>query len=156
MSRRPKPASAALIAAAMFFVASCDREPDHLPDIASDMAKIHDILLNHVEEHGGPAQTFGPFSSFTSMTMFTACLGGGKVMLSTAEGTRVWGSCNGHRIGGAEFDSGSGRSHCITMTVEGEVTAWEVVVTKSRLFSDRPAPDFFTAPTPEPATCATS
>lgn len=154
MFRRRRAASAALIAAAMLFVASCDREPDQLPDIASDMAANHNILLNHVEENGGPSQTFGPFSSLTEMDMFAACLGSGKVTLSTAGGIRLWGGCDGGRIGGFQFDSGSGKPRCITMTIEGEVTAWVVVITELKPFNDRPAPSFFTAPAAEPGVCA--
>src|SRR5688572_25287583 len=108
MSRRRRAASAALIATAMGSVASCDRAPDRLPDIASEMAAHYNILLNHVEEHGGPSRTFGPFSSLTAMDMFAACLGDGKVTLSTANGIKLWGGCDGERIGGFQFDTGSG------------------------------------------------
>jgi hypothetical protein len=156
MSRRHRRASAVAVAIATVLIAGCNREPDHLPDIASDMSSTHTVLLNHVEEQGGPPQTFGPFSSLTDMDMFAACLGGGKLTLSTAKGgIKLWGLCNGTRIGGLQFDSGSGKPRCLTMTLEGEVTAWEVVVTQSKPFDDRPAPSFFAPPTPDPRACET-
>ncbi|MEV6965248.1 hypothetical protein AB0M47_09030 [Hamadaea sp. NPDC051192] len=59
----PRAVFLAAMTAAILLVASCSREPDHLPDIASDMATSHDIVLNHVAEQGGPARSFGPFDS---------------------------------------------------------------------------------------------
>ncbi|MEV6970947.1 hypothetical protein AB0M47_38180 [Hamadaea sp. NPDC051192] len=53
--------------------------------------------------------------------------------------------------GSRQFDDGTGEPYCITMTIEGGVTAWEVVVTRSRLVTGPGPPP---SPSPARSTCS--